>query len=165
MRSSSSWGFCIVSQRSAATLESGARRTRRSTPPGQAGLGSFRGMRLVGHCVEVPSSRTVTQSAVESFHAKLGPNPVDNPEGYIATLKRQHGWGRTRLSHLEGSRTRCGWGVLNHTGSRSLLCLADRRTLHEQPQDRQLGVQARNPERHNDLESPARDTSNHYFRG
>lgn len=35
-------------------------------------------------------------------------------EGRIATLKRQHGWDRTRLSGLEGARTWCGWGVLTH---------------------------------------------------
>lgn len=35
-------------------------------------------------------------------------------EGRISALKRQHGWGRTRLRTLEGARTWCGWGVLSH---------------------------------------------------
>lgn len=35
-------------------------------------------------------------------------------EGRIATLKRQHGWDRTRIRGLAGARTWCGWGVLCH---------------------------------------------------
>lgn len=35
-------------------------------------------------------------------------------EGRIAALKRQHGWGRTRLRGLEGARIWCGWGALTH---------------------------------------------------
>lgn len=35
-------------------------------------------------------------------------------EGRIATLKRQHGWDRTRLAGLERTRVWCGWGVLSH---------------------------------------------------
>ena len=35
-------------------------------------------------------------------------------EGRIAALKRQHGWGRSRIRGLEGARVWCGWGVLSH---------------------------------------------------
>jgi transposase, IS5 family len=35
-------------------------------------------------------------------------------EGRIATVKRQHGWDRTRLTGLQGARIWCGWGVLSH---------------------------------------------------
>jgi len=35
-------------------------------------------------------------------------------EGRISTLKRQHGWARTRLGSIEGARTWCGHGVLSH---------------------------------------------------
>lgn len=35
-------------------------------------------------------------------------------EGRISALKRQHGWARTRLDGIEGARTWCGHGVLNH---------------------------------------------------
>jgi IS5 family transposase len=35
-------------------------------------------------------------------------------EGRIATLKRQHGWGRARIRGLVGARIWCGWGVLSH---------------------------------------------------
>jgi len=35
-------------------------------------------------------------------------------EGRIATLKRQHGWGRARIRGLVGARIWCGWGVLCH---------------------------------------------------
>jgi transposase, IS5 family len=35
-------------------------------------------------------------------------------EGRIAALKRQHGWGRSRIRGLEGARIWCGWGVLSH---------------------------------------------------
>jgi IS5 family transposase len=35
-------------------------------------------------------------------------------EGRISTLKRQHGWARTRLTGIEGARTWCGHGVLAH---------------------------------------------------
>ena len=35
-------------------------------------------------------------------------------EGRISALKRQHGWGRARLSTLEGARAWSGWGVLSH---------------------------------------------------
>ncbi len=35
-------------------------------------------------------------------------------EGRIAALKRQHGWDRTRLAGLDGTRIWCGWGVLSH---------------------------------------------------
>jgi IS5 family transposase len=35
-------------------------------------------------------------------------------EGRIATLKRQHGWGRSRIRGLEGARIWCAWGVLSH---------------------------------------------------
>jgi IS5 family transposase len=39
-------------------------------------------------------------------------------EGRIAALKRQHGWGRTRLRNLEGARTWCGWGILAHNATK-----------------------------------------------
>ncbi len=35
-------------------------------------------------------------------------------EGRIATLKRQYGWDRTRLSGINGTTTWCGWGILAH---------------------------------------------------
>jgi IS5 family transposase len=35
-------------------------------------------------------------------------------EGRISALKRQHGWARTRLDGINGARTWCGHGVLNH---------------------------------------------------
>jgi IS5 family transposase len=35
-------------------------------------------------------------------------------ETRISTLKRQYGWGRTRLDHLEGARIWTGHGVLAH---------------------------------------------------
>lgn len=35
-------------------------------------------------------------------------------EGRIATLKRQYGWDRARLSGIQGARTWCGWGILAH---------------------------------------------------
>ncbi len=35
-------------------------------------------------------------------------------EGRIAALKRQHGWAKTGLTGLEGTRAWCGWGVLSH---------------------------------------------------
>jgi IS5 family transposase len=35
-------------------------------------------------------------------------------EGRISTLKRQHGWNRTRIGSIEGARTWCGHGVLAH---------------------------------------------------
>jgi transposase, IS5 family len=35
-------------------------------------------------------------------------------EGRIAALKRQHGWGRSRIRGLEGARIWCGWGILSH---------------------------------------------------
>lgn len=39
-------------------------------------------------------------------------------EGRIAALKRQHGWGRTRLRGLEGARTWCAWGILTHNATK-----------------------------------------------
>lgn len=45
-------------------------------------------------------------------------------EGRIAALKRQHGWGRTRLRGLERTRIWCGWGVLTHNATK-LAALAD----------------------------------------
>ena len=39
-------------------------------------------------------------------------------EGRIAALKRQHGWGRSRIRGLEGARVWCGWGVLSHNAIR-----------------------------------------------
>lgn len=39
-------------------------------------------------------------------------------EGRIAALKRQHGWGRTRLRGLERTRVWCGWGVLAHNATK-----------------------------------------------
>jgi transposase, IS5 family len=35
-------------------------------------------------------------------------------EGRISTLKRQHGWNRSRLTGIEGARIWCGHGVLAH---------------------------------------------------
>jgi IS5 family transposase len=35
-------------------------------------------------------------------------------EGRISTLKRQHGWDRTRLDGIEGTRTWAGYGILAH---------------------------------------------------
>lgn len=35
-------------------------------------------------------------------------------EGRISTLKRQHGWARTRLTGIEGARIWCGHGILAH---------------------------------------------------
>ena len=35
-------------------------------------------------------------------------------EGRISTLKRQHGWDRSRLTGIEGARIWCGHGVLAH---------------------------------------------------
>jgi IS5 family transposase len=35
-------------------------------------------------------------------------------EGRIAALKRQHGWGRSRLRELDRTRTWCAWGVFSH---------------------------------------------------
>jgi IS5 family transposase len=35
-------------------------------------------------------------------------------EGRIAALKRQHGWGRTRLRELDRTRAWCAWGVFSH---------------------------------------------------
>lgn len=35
-------------------------------------------------------------------------------EGRISCLKRDFGWGRTRIDGLEGARTWCGHGVFNH---------------------------------------------------
>jgi IS5 family transposase len=35
-------------------------------------------------------------------------------EGRIATLKRQYGWDRARLTGINGAHTWCGWGILAH---------------------------------------------------
>lgn len=35
-------------------------------------------------------------------------------EGRISCLKRDYGWDRTRLTGIDGARTWCGYGVLNH---------------------------------------------------
>jgi IS5 family transposase len=35
-------------------------------------------------------------------------------EGRISCLKRDFGWGRTRIDRIEGARTWCGHGVFNH---------------------------------------------------
>ena len=35
-------------------------------------------------------------------------------EGRISCLKRDFGWGRTRIHGIEGARTWCGHGVFNH---------------------------------------------------
>jgi transposase, IS5 family len=53
-------------------------------------------------------------------------------EALISTLKRQYGWDRKRLDHLDGARIWTGHGVLAHNRSRPPPWPADRPTAKDQ---------------------------------